>query len=122
MSHTKQLFAHEGLTIYASHTSGRLTLIFHGVSDAKEPAPFFRTVQSALLPELRGKSVVLDFRLLEFMNSSTLGCIMLLIKELDARGIATLVRFDAQVDWQRINGQCMKAISRSLRNLSVESN
>ena len=44
---------------------------------------------------------------------------MSLIKRLDAMEAKTTLWYDANIGWQRVNLQCMKAVARTLRHLDV---
>jgi CheY-like chemotaxis protein/HPt (histidine-containing phosphotransfer) domain-containing protein len=109
-----------GKLVIAATISGKSgRVVFRGESDARDPAPFLANVTAELLPRLEGKKVVIDFQPLRGMNSSTVASILILIRALDERRISAVLNYDTNVAWQRVNFQCMKAIAKSLRTISV---
>ena len=119
MSSSEKHFEHGGLRIEVDSLPGRVMLRWIGVSDTRDPsahlAPFFLS----LLDIVRDRSVTLDFRGFEYMNSATVSPIINLVKSLDAHRVPTTLLFDATVPWQKINAQCMRAISRTLSSVQV---
>lgn len=73
-----------------------------------------------LAVELKGRTVTMDFRRVEYMNSATVSLIVQLIKLLDGQSIPITLIYDTRLSWQRINYQCMKTIARSLNHLRVK--
>lgn len=73
-----------------------------------------------LAVELKGRTVTMDFRQVEYMNSATVSLIVQLIKLLDGQSIPITLIYDTRLSWQRINYQCMKTIARSLNHLRVK--
>lgn len=116
----KRTLEHGNLSIDISQTYQHVVITWRGISDARDPASFLTALFDDLIREIQGRSVEVNFRPLRFMNSSTLSLIMVFIKALNANATPTRLMFDLNVDWQRINHQCMKIISRSLKSLQVE--
>lgn len=90
-----------------------------GVSDAREPAAHLTPFLSSLLDDLANRSVTVDFRDFEYMNSATVSPRINFVKSLDARGARIVLLFDNGVPWQKVNAQCMRAIARTLANVQV---
>jgi hypothetical protein len=108
-------FSREKLTITATLGETQGTICFRGESDARDPTAFLTEVTDALVPNLAGKTVRIDFRPLRYMNSATVAAILILVRALDAQQVPTSLDYDANVGWQRVNFQCMKAIAKQLR-------
>ena len=121
MNFGRKTFEHGYLIIDINQSAKRIMITWRGVSEARDPASFLTAILDELVTATQGRSVEVDFRSLEFMNSSTLALVMIFIKSLNAHTIPTVLLFDVSVDWQRINYQCMKIISRSLKSLQVEA-
>ena len=86
-------FEHGALRIAVFRRDNKATILWSGVSDSRNPSAFLNAVVQRLVEELQGYEVTIDFRRLEFMNSSTVPPIISLIKRLDAQGISSLVLF-----------------------------
>jgi hypothetical protein len=91
-----------------------------GTSDAREPGRELTPFLSGLAPKLVGKSVDVDFRKLEYMNSGTVSPIIQFARALDQHGVKSRLLFDSQVGWQRVNYVCLKNIAKSLPHIEVE--
>lgn len=114
-------FDSDGLTITVSEgEGGAVTVAWLGTSDARDPGRELNPFLSGLAPELAGKSVDVDFRKLEYMNSGTVSPIIQFSKALDTHGIATRLLFDASIGWQRVNFVCLKNIAKTLKHVEVE--
>ena len=118
----KRTLDHGNLSIEINQTYQHVIITWRGISDARDPASFLAALFDELIRETRGRSVEVNFRPLRFMNSSTLSLIMVFVKALNANATPTRLLFDLNVDWQRINHQCMKIISRTLKSLQIEGN
>lgn len=112
-------FEHEGLIIDCDDRGEGATIRWRGIGDARDPGvqltPFF----AGLVLRLRGRSVVVDFRELEYMSSAVVSPLIHLVKDLDAAGARTTLLFNTAVPWQKANAHCMRAIGRTLSNVQV---
>jgi hypothetical protein len=64
-------FEHGGLVIRTQVSPETTTVRWLGVSDAREPAVHLTPFLSSILDELANRSVTVDFREFEYMNSAT---------------------------------------------------
>ena len=119
MTDSNARFESGGLTITVDNAGPSATVRWLGVSDAREPAlqlsPFF----NGLLDQLKNRTVTVDFRSFEYMNSATVSPIIHFVKGLDAHGARTTLLFDPSVPWQKVNAQCMRALARTLTHVQV---
>lgn len=116
----EELFASERLSIRHATTQLRYTLFWHGECDFRNPSEALGPTLRGVLPELRERRLVLDFRGLNFMNSSSVSPILMFIKAACSRGIPVHLVYNVNLSWQRTTASSMRALSRSLRNLTVE--
>lgn len=119
MMATAKQFEHNGLIITVQDVNDTVTIRWFGVSDTREPAIHLSPYLVTLLDGLNGKTVVVDFREFEYMNSATVSPIINFVRNLDARGAKTTLLFDSNAPWQKVNAQCMRAIARTLTNVNV---
>lgn len=113
-------FEQEGLVISAWRAQGKGTVVWAGISDSRNPTTFLNPILREVTDRMKGADVTLDFTKLEYMNSATVSPLLNFVKTLDEKGSRVLVVF-SEIDWQRTHLQCMRAIARTLRNVSVES-
>lgn len=116
----EELFSSDRLTISHATTPSRYTLFWRGECDFRDPTEALGPTLRGVLPELRDRRLVLDFRGLNFMNSSSVSPILMFIKAACSRGIPVHLIYNVNLSWQRTTASSMRALSRSLRNLSVE--
>jgi hypothetical protein len=119
MSQTDLEFEHGGLRIEVFRSEKKATILWSGVSDSRNPGALLNGVLLRMVDELEGCKVTVDFRRLQYMNSSTVPPIINLIKRLNARAISCLVLY-ADSDWQRTQLRCMQTIARTLPHVQVE--
>ena len=120
MSDTIDNLSKDGLSISVSSSATTGTVRWTGMCDAREPEAFLGPFLKNVARALQGKTVTVDFREFEYMNSATVSPILQFIKLLDATFTPTILVYDTRVGWQRVNYTCMKAIARTLKHVSVE--
>lgn len=113
-------FSHDNLTIEVIDGPTVVGVMWHGVSDVRDPATLLVPYLNQLADQLGKRKVTLDFRKFEYMNSATVSPILQFVKRLDTNGAQVVVRYDARVNWQRVNFLCMKTIARTLSHVQVE--
>lgn len=112
-------YEHGSLTISSTRTANAGTITWTGESDSRNPGDFLNPLIGRLAKELTGKDVTIDFSGLTYMNSATVGPMLLCIKSLDASAASVLVTFSDH-DWQRTHVQCVRTISRALKKVKIE--
>ncbi len=120
MSIELERFTSDALTIVVSEDAGQATVSWLGTSDARDPGQVLTPFFEGLAVKLAGKSVAVDFRQLEYMNSGTVSPIIQLARSLDAQGVKTRLLYDTKVGWQRVNFVCLKNIAKTLSHVAVE--
>ncbi|MGA9524324.1 MAG: hypothetical protein WBV82_22910 [Myxococcaceae bacterium] len=114
-------FEQDGLTIAVKDDPANATVDWLGTSDSRDPTQVLSPYLDSLVDELKGKSVTVDFRKFEYMNSATVSPLINFVKKLDANGIRTTLIFDGSLNWQRLNAQCLKALASMLSCVEVRS-
>jgi hypothetical protein len=112
-------FEHGGLRIEVFRSETKARILWSGVSDSRNPGALLNGALLRMVDELEGCKVTVDFRRLQYMNSSTVPPIINLIKRLNARAISCLVLY-SDSDWQRTQLRCMQTIARTLPHVQVE--
>jgi len=115
-------FNHDGLSIEVVDAHTQVSIIWRGVSEARDPGLVLVPFLNLLADRLRAgkvRVVTVDFRQFEYMNSATVVPILQFVKRLDAIGAQTRVLYDQSVSWQRINFRCMRTIARTLSHVEV---
>lgn len=116
----EELFKSDRLTISHASTHLRYTLFWTGECDFRNPGETLGPTLRGVLPELRDRRLVLDFRGLNFMNSSSVSPILMFVKAACSRGIPVHLVYNVNLSWQRTTASSMRALGQSLRQLTVE--
>jgi hypothetical protein len=91
------------LSITCRDEPGRLLLMWNGKSDERNPAMFLTPMLDAALERLGDRELVLNFRSLEFMNSSTITPIIkMLDRSRQLKSRVTLI-YRKALKWQELN-------------------
>ena len=114
------VYEQDQLVVVVEVSGTSATVVWRGVSDARHPGRFLNPLTEKLTQQLHFAQVTVDVRQLEYMNSATVKPLVGLVKALDANGKSVRVLF-SEVDWQRTHCNCMSAVARTLKNVSVEA-
>lgn len=114
-------FESGGLSIRVDVQATRVKLVWTGQSVARDPTlvlkPFFEG-----LARYTGKTrdLEIDFRDLEYMNSSTLKPILTFVQAANSDYRAVHVRYDSQKNWQRLSFKLLQALAATWANVKIE--
>ncbi len=95
----------DGLTLEVRPGERATEIVWIGKSTAREPGTFITPILNEVLKESEGerRAIVMDFRQLEYMNSSTITPIIRMLNEAK-RGTATIsVLYQAKARWQELS-------------------
>lgn len=120
MSFTEETFTSAQLKIVVSEQAGEIQVAWLGTSDARDPARELTPFLTELAERLAGRTVNVDFRKLEYMNSGTVSPIIQFARTLDTSANKTRLLYDTKIGWQRVNFVCLKNIAKTLNKVEVE--
>ncbi len=103
-------FEQNRLAIERTDSASAITLRFSGKSVDRKPADFITPI---LLDALRdagdsGRGIILDFRELAYMNSSTITPIIKVLERAKCGENRLEVRYDSTLKWQSVNFTALK--------------
>lgn len=102
---TTEQFTDGPLTLELDERQAEITLTWRGRSIAREPAQFLLPILTRAIEsgERSGKTVVMDFRTLDYLNSSTITPVIRVL-EMAKRGTVSLsIIYDASLKWQALS-------------------
>lgn len=114
------IYTKERLSIRRIQTKTQYILSWSGECDFRNPSEILTPVLHSVLPELRDRQLVLDFRELYFMNSASVTPILAFVKSLCSKNIQVHLIYSGSLSWQRTTAMSMRALGRALKLLSVE--
>ena len=95
----------KALTLELTDDGAEVVVRWLGRSTARDPRTFVGPIlQQALELSLQQKKpLALDFRALEYFNSSTITPVVRLLQQVKAQGGRAVVRFRSELNWQRLS-------------------
>lgn len=107
------------LNIEAKDSGGEIIISFKGRSADRNPGEAINPYFENLVREIN-KKTILDFRQLEFMNSSTVPPLLNLIKMLNNKEIKTFLYYNSESSWQSASFKAFGTVSTTLPFITVE--
>ena len=109
------------LSATVTRLGGKVSIVFEGKSDRQDPSEIISPWSERVIPTLSGFEVDVDFRGLEYLNSSSFMPIFKMLS--GARDVAdsVLVRYDGSVNWQRLSFASLETISKAWPNLQMSN-
>ena len=119
MSTDETKYTLEESSILVTREDHSARIVWRGVWDVQAPEVGVGQFFKELLPSLVGKKVVVEFGECEYMNSSSINTLFLLVKDLNTKGIDTELHYDSAVEWQRITFRSVKTVTQTLPHIRV---
>ena len=109
----------EGTLEIVVNEGDKITIEWLGRSENREPSALLNPYFKDIVENASGKEVEVDFKKLEYMNSSTVPPIIQMIKNLDTKSISTKVFYNKDSKWQAASFKALETIATSLKNIEV---
>jgi hypothetical protein len=110
------------LTIESHKNRDKLVIRWLGRSEARDPGRALQPVLDAVGADVSGAiNVEFDFRMLEYMNSSTIHPILKLVQSASQSSSSVRVVYDRNKNWQRLSFMAMGAVLAGLKNVEVSA-
>lgn len=100
-----ETFTSHALTLTVSDEADAVVVTWRGRSTAREPAEFLIPILTKALDraaELK-RPLNLDFRGIEYFNSSTITPVVRMIEEAKRRGNSLVITYDKKLRWQELS-------------------
>ena len=100
-----ETFTNHALRLTISEEPATVLVVWSGRSTAREPAEFLIPILTKALDrasELK-RPLTLDFRAIEYFNSSTITPVVRLIEEAKRRGGSMVINYDKKLRWQELS-------------------
>lgn len=110
----------ENLEIRVSKETNEYIMYWIGKSELRNPSEVINPYLLEVLSEVSGGSLNVDFKKLEFMNSSTFPALLSFMKNCESKGIKTIFQYNKNETWQVASFKPLIAISKSLKNVTIE--
>jgi len=101
---------------------GAVVMKWLGESSMQYPQKFLNPYFTEMISSIAEfKSVIVDFRQLDYMNSGTVQPILHLIKGLNSLNKPIIIYYNKEKKWQTLSFQALKAVTKILKNVSLEA-
>lgn len=120
--HYSKSYANEELTITVTEKETTIEVLWLGRSTAREPKLFIQPILSeiiALANKLQ-KSINMDFRKLEYMNSSTITPILRMLEDAAHANSVFAITYDSSLRWQELNFSALEIFRGKNRNFRLK--
>lgn len=119
---TTETFTEQALSVDVSDDGPEIVVTWRGRSTAREPGKFLRPIltrqlEKAALPK---RALVLDFRAVEFFNSSTITPVIRLLEEARKRGASVVIRYRKDLRWQELSFSALKVFVGADDRIRIE--
>ncbi len=104
-------FASGELAIEVEDRPDELRLVWTGKSRDRDPARFLAPIFEQAVERVRGdrRRIVLDFRAVEYMNSSTFPPVLKLVDAAKAGGLSLTLEYTPARRWQELSFSALRA-------------
>lgn len=115
-------FANTELTITVTERDAALEVIWLGKSTAREPRIFIQPILDEIteVAAKLQKQILMDFRRLEYMNSSTITPILRMLEDAAKENTPFSIVYDGKLRWQELNFSALEIFRRKNRNFHLE--
>jgi hypothetical protein len=103
------------LTVDTAEEANAIRLVFRGRSNERRPGEVLGPFLSEQLATAAGRNLPLelDFAGVSHMNSSTIGCVVRLIREAQERAVPLVLSYDAAIQWQKLTFEALRVFERA---------
>jgi hypothetical protein len=100
-----ETFTSNALTLTVIEEPTAISVIWKGRSTARDPAEFLIPILTKALERAAAQhsTLDLDFRGIQYFNSSTITPVVRLIEEAKRRGANLIIRYDKSLRWQELS-------------------
>jgi len=116
-----EVLQHEKLIIEMQSHQDCILISLKGICDVVYATTYISPLLNRVLEAATGKFCEVDFRALEYVNSSSIGAIMRFIKALDSKTRGAKIIYSNSSDWQRISFRAVKTVAKALSSITVVS-
>jgi hypothetical protein len=116
-----QTFTSHALTLTISEEPGGVLVTWMGRSTAREPAEFLIPILMKALDraaELK-QPLTLDFRKIEYFNSSTITPVVRMLEEAKRRGAQLTIHYDKKLRWQELSFSALQVFHTGDQRIKV---
>ena len=116
-----ETFTSHALTLVVSEEPATVLVLWKGRSTAREPAEFLVPILTRALDrasDLR-RPLTLDFRGIEYFNSSTITPVVRMLEEAKRRGSSIVITYDKKLRWQELSFSALQVFHTGDQRIRV---
>ncbi len=108
------------LIINVVDKGSKLKIFWRGTSEMRDPGELLSPFLQNLAETAKNMSIEIDFCDLEYMNSATVGPIVIFIRLLEAQQLATRIIYDSSKSFQKTVFRSIQALAHLMRYIKVD--
>lgn len=118
---SSKVFSNKELSLEVRHDAGDVTVLWKGRSTARDPGTFIGPILTEALRATAGAGgrLVLDFRALEYMNSSTITPVIRVLHEAKKGAGRVSVLFSRAAKWQELSFSALAIFETDDKRIEV---
>ena len=115
------LHTFNALNIEVTETDADITVRWSGRSNEREPSHFITPVLNTTLTRAQeaGKRVVMDFRTVEYMNSSTFTPLLRMLSQAYKGTVSIQLLYSPELHWQVLSFSAMRVFQTGDRRIDL---
>ncbi len=107
------------LNITIAKDENKTIMSWIGMSESRSPGALLDPYLDGIIDELHGE-LLIEFRELEYMNSSTVQPIVQFIKKLDTNSLKATISYDKDSKWQAASFKALETITKQMEHITIE--
>ena len=110
------------LKIGVEEKAGSIEVNWTGKSIARNPSKFITPILAGVLDKgvSQKKEIILDFRELAYLNSSTITPIIKVLERVKRGNIRATIRYDKNLKWQVLSFSALEIFNTEDKRISIE--
>jgi hypothetical protein len=118
---SKEIHRSETLSIEVEDAGDGVKVVWHGSSTARDPGRFILPILTRALERSSSsdKPVVLDFRSVEYLNSSTITPVIRILEQARRGSARVLLLYRKDLRWQELNFTALEVFRTEDRRIEI---
>jgi hypothetical protein len=119
-----EIFTSHSLTLRVSEEKDTVLITWRGRSTARDPAEFLVPILTRALDRATELHLplTLDFRAIEYFNSSTITPVVRMLEEAKRRGGSMIINYDKKLRWQDLSFSALEVFHTGDQRIRILGN
>lgn len=116
-----KIYENAGLKLEVHDLEDAIEIVWTGKSTARDPGTFITPILTELMQESRsaGRVISMDFRRLEYMNSSTITPVIRVLNEAKRGTAKVLILYEGKLRWQELSFSALSIFKTDDKRIEI---